>query len=72
MRYRVIRSTLIVTKPSGESSSQAVILSFDTKLDLFEVCPVDGALAGYQIGLVQRELKRVRDAGEPVAEVPKA
>jgi len=72
MRYRVIRSTLIVTRPNGESSSQAVILSFDTKLDLFEVCPLNGALEGYQIGLVQRELKRARDAGEPAAEAPKA
>jgi hypothetical protein len=72
MRYRVTHSTLIVTKPTGESSSQAVVLSFDTKLDLFEVQPLDGALAGYQIGLVQRELKRVRDTGEPAEEVPKA
>jgi len=72
MRYRVIRSTLIVTKPTGGSSPQAVILSFDTKLDLFEVQPLDGALAGYQIGLVQRELKRVRDEGVPSEAVPKA
>jgi hypothetical protein len=72
VRYRVTRSILIVTNPKGESSRQDIILSFDTKLDLFEVLPVDGALKDYQIGLVQRELKRVRDAGEEAEEVPKA
>jgi hypothetical protein len=72
VRYRVTRSILIVTNPKGESSKQDIILSFDTKLDLFEVQPTSGALKSYQIGLVQRELRRVRDTGEPMGEVPKA
>lgn len=71
-RYRVSDSTLVVTKPSGEIVERPVKLSFDTKLDLFEITLIgESQLKGYSFGVLQREFKRTRDQGRPSDVLPK-
>lgn len=71
-KYRVTRSTLIVTKPTGEVVERAVVLYYDKQLDTFGIMLIgESALKGYCFDVLQREFKRVRDSGEPMEALPR-
>lgn len=70
MRYRVVKSDLIVTNPSGSAHKQPVILAYDTQCNSVSVVPTSGALKGYMIDTIISEIIRARDHGVPMDEVP--
>lgn len=70
--YKVAESTLIVTKPTGEVLERPVRLFYNEKLDTLGIVLLgDSPLKGYSFEIVQREFKRARDAGVPMAELPR-
>ena len=71
-RFRVADSTLIVTKPSGEVVERPVRLYYDKQLDTFGIQLVgESQLKGYCFEVLQKEFRRVRDAGVPNSYLPK-
>jgi hypothetical protein len=71
-KFRVTRSLMIVTKPDGTVVQRDVLVHFDEANQLFGIKIIgDSPLRGYTFELFQRELKRTRDSGEPMDEIPK-
>jgi hypothetical protein len=71
-RYRVAKSRLIVTKPSGEVVMRDVLLSYDRELNTYEVVFVgESVLKGYSFAILDRECQRVKESGDPVATLPR-
>jgi hypothetical protein len=63
---------MIVTKPDGIVVQRDVLVHFDAANQLFGIKIIgDTPLKGYTFELFQRELKRTRDEGTPMDEVPK-
>jgi hypothetical protein len=70
-RYRIGKSILIVTKPTGEVVKREVELHFDTLLRTFGVRFVgESPLKGYCFELIENELERIRDLGQPIEYLP--
>lgn len=72
MGYRVVESTLIVTKPTGEVLERPVRLFYNEQLNTLGIVLLgDSPLKGYSFEILQREFKRARDVGTPMAALPK-
>lgn len=71
-RYSVTRSTLIVTKPSGEVVEREVVLFHNKVLDTLGIMLIgESQLKGYCFEIVQGEFRRARDAGDLANELPR-
>jgi len=72
MKYRIMKASLIVTKPNGELSQLDSVAFYDTTLDTFGfLVTEDSAIQGYSVEISQKFLKLVRDVGAPIEELPK-
>lgn len=71
-QYRVIRSQLIVTKPSGEVVSRDTMVSWDSKNNVIEITLIgESPLKGYTFGVTLPEINRTMQEGEWYGELPK-
>lgn len=69
-RYKVSRSTLVITKPDGTVVEREIELYLDFRLGTVGVRFVgESQLKGYCFDLIQREIDRVRECGEPLGEL---
>lgn len=71
MSYKVARTRLVVTKPSGEMLQKEVILYSDDQAQSVGIKFVgDGPLKGYAFDLMDAEIDRVRAQGVPMTALP--
>lgn len=69
-RYRVVKSDLVVTNPSGSAYKQEVFLAYDMQCKSVSVLVLSGPLKGYSIDTVVGEIIRARDHGTPMHNMP--
>jgi len=72
-KYRVARSELIVTKPTGEVVRRPVLLFHDHELDTFGILLIgeDSALRGYSFEVLNREMARAKELGVVSDQLPR-